>query len=113
MPPFDPVILLGMIFSIVVLLIIGGFIVSFPLFRRLGRLMDEWFVSRQHERLREQDLREVEDGLSEFRTRLEAMEDRLELLAERQEFTESLLQSGDVRPDGLPMGPEEDRPGGG
>jgi uncharacterized coiled-coil protein SlyX len=94
--PFDPVILLSMIFAIVVLILIGGFIVSFPLFRRLGRLMDEWFASRERGRLQERDLQELEDGLSEIRNRLTAMEDRMELLVERQEFTESLLTSGET-----------------
>lgn len=93
--PFDPVILLSMIFAIVVLVLIGGFIVSFPLFRRLGRLMDEWFASREIGRLHERNLEELEGGLSEVKSRLAAMEDRMELLMERQEFTESLLTSGD------------------
>ena len=100
--PIDPVIVLGMIFSIVVLLIIGGFIVSFPLFRRLGKLVDEWVSSRHQERLRRQDVHGVEEGLSELRSRLAAMEDRLDLLAERQEFTESLLQSGEGTSEALP-----------
>ena len=94
--PFDPVILLSMIFAIVVLILIGGFIVSFPLFRRLGRLMDEWFASRELERLHERDLQELEGGLSEIRSRLTAIEDRMELLVERQEVTESLLQAGET-----------------
>lgn len=106
--PIDPVIVLGMIFSIVVLLIIGGFIVSFPLFRRLGKLVDEWVRSRQQERLQKQDVHGVEEGLSELRGRLSAMEDRLELLAERQEFTESLLQSGEPKLEELPGSRERD-----
>lgn len=97
--PFDPVILLSMIFAIVVLLLIGGFIVSYPLFRRLGGLMDAWIASRERERLHEDDIQEVEGSLAEVRGRLSAIENRMELLVERQEFTESLLQSGESGPD--------------
>ena len=38
----DPVILAGMIFSIIVLLLVGGFVLLLPVSQRLGKVLDIW-----------------------------------------------------------------------
>lgn len=43
----DPFIFMAMVFSIVVLLLVGGFVLAFPIARRLGSLMEEWIRDRR------------------------------------------------------------------
>ena len=88
----DPMALGMMIFTVVVIVLIGGFILLLPLTRRLGQFLE----------YRMSDKRRVEE--SEDRDRLlraiEALRDDVVRLAERQDFTEKLLG---------PREPPEDR----
>jgi hypothetical protein len=83
----DPMALGMMIFTIVVIVLIGGFILLLPLTRRLGQFLE----------YRMSDKRRVEE--SEDRDRLlraiEALRDDVVRLAERQDFTEKLLAPPD------------------
>lgn len=81
----DPVILAGMIFSLVVLLMIGGFILMFPLTRRLAQLLEQ--------RLREKSTAAADsEQIAALRTTIDALEARVEALTERQGFVDSLLE---------------------
>ena len=44
---FDPDVVLGMVFTVVMMLLVGGFLVAIPIIRRLGKLTDEWVRSRR------------------------------------------------------------------
>ncbi len=94
----------GMIFSLLVVLIIAGSILLFPLTRRLGTLLE----------MRIQDRREGGEGLSsgevsELRELMVSLQAEVERVAERQQFTERLLEGaagrsgrGGVDPGGDP-----------
>ena len=102
----DPLIAASMIFSIVVLLVIGGFITLFPVSRRLGRVLEVWLSKQADARSVEGKLRETQEVLGQVIARLERLE-------ERQEFVEDLLRR---RPQGAalpPGGPGEREPGTG
>lgn len=87
----------AMAFSLLVLLVIGGFILLFPIARRLGAVMEEWLRLRQ-ERGRI-DAAELEE-LRQIRGLAADLSDRVERLDERQRFLESVLEKGEG--EGLP-----------
>jgi hypothetical protein len=71
--------------------LIGTFILLFPISRRLGKALEEW-VKIRHESTPERDLlARIEVELLEIRNQVDGMDQRLDFLAERQEFTESLI----------------------
>ncbi len=71
--------------------LIGTFILLFPISRRLGKAIEEWIKIR-HETSPERDLlARIEVELVEIRNQVDGMDQRLDFLAERQEFTESLI----------------------
>jgi hypothetical protein len=73
------------IFALLFFLIIGGTILLFPLSRKLGHLIE----TRTRDR---PDTPVLEDaGLRKIVARLDAMEEQIATLAERQEFLDGLL----------------------
>lgn len=99
----DPLIAASMIFSIIVLLVIGGFIVLFPLSRQLGKVLETWLSKQADARSVEGKLRETQEVLGQVIARLEAME-------ERHAFVEELLErrrdGGTLPPGEAPPKPE-------
>lgn len=79
----EPVILLGMIFSLVTLMLIGGFILLFPLTRRLGDVLESYLRDRKGERAEGEQI-------AALRERVEGLEVEVASLADRQSFSESL-----------------------
>ena len=63
----DPYTLGGMIFSLIMVLIIGGFIVTFPLLRRLGGLMEESIRERRDARLDKGQVAQISGELQQLR----------------------------------------------
>lgn len=88
----EPIVLVGMAFSLIVLLMIGGFVAVIPLFRRLAKAIDVWLDQRKVLGPELRELEAVRSDLEELGARIEATESRLELVAERQEFVEKLLE---------------------
>lgn len=88
----DPTVLFGMIFGLLCLLLIGGFILAFPAARRLGHVLDAWAESRRGQASPGQ-VEQLRQEVRSLRAELEAARDRLDAVAERQEFTERLLES--------------------
>jgi len=82
----------GMIFSLLMMILIGTFVLAFPITRRLGRIMEEWLVIRRGSVPERETLHRIERTVESVGQRLEAVEQRLDLVGERQEFTESLLE---------------------
>ena len=81
----DPNALAGMVFTLVLASLIGGFILLFPLSRRLGLLLEE--KARQQKgglSLSAQDVQTLRD-------RLEALESDVRVALERQQFIEELI----------------------
>ena len=79
----DPELIPLMIFTIIVIAMIGGFILVLPITRRLGQFMEY----RMTERTR---LMENEEHEALLRA-IESLRDDVARLAERQQFTERLL----------------------
>lgn len=80
----DPEVIPVMIFTLIVLAMTGGFILLFPITRRLGQFLEY----RMSERGRLQDKEEME----RLRAAVHALRDDVAQLAERQDFTERLLE---------------------
>ena len=93
----DIVPLAGMLFSLLVVLIIAGSILMFPVMRRVGRLLETRLEERRGEVGEPEDVRSL-------REMVEGLQEEVRLLAERQQFTERLLESGRRR------SPEESGP---
>lgn len=92
----DPTAIAGMLFVLVLAAMLGGFILLFPISRRLGQLMEERIAERKRPAtLPPEEIRELHGAI-------QALQARLEELAERQDFTESLLS--ERRPLELPTG---------
>lgn len=87
----DPYAQAGMIFTVIMTIIVGGFIVSFPLMRRLGALMEESIRERRASRLDQGQVGQIGAELTDLRASLERLEGYVGLLAERQDFVENLL----------------------
>lgn len=83
----DPVIPAGMIFVLLIILMIGGMVLLFPLTRQLGRYLEN--------RLREGEAPSRTDDaeLAALRDAIRALEAEVASLADRQAFAESLLDS--------------------
>lgn len=99
----DPLALAGMVFTLLVILMIGGFILLFPVSRRLGKVLERW--------LEEKRPAGKEPEVAQLRAAVQALEREVRSLSERQDFVES-LRLGDDRPT-LPPGEAggPDRPG--
>jgi hypothetical protein len=88
-----PIAIAEMIFAFLTVTVIGILLVSIPITRRLGRVLEEW-VQLRREGAPERGA--VDDLVGEVRSlsrHVEALDDRLQILSERQEFTESLVES--------------------
>ncbi|HEX7050550.1 MAG TPA: hypothetical protein VF188_10140 [Longimicrobiales bacterium] len=79
----DETALAGMIFTLLLAMIVGGFILLFPLSRRLAAVLEQ--------RLREQRAEPDPEGLEALRNAVHALEAEVHALVERQAFVDSLL----------------------
>lgn len=80
-----------MIFTLIMVLLIGGFVVTFPVLRRLGRLLEEHIRDRSENRLDRGELARIQEDLSRIDETLETFRHQLELTRERQDFVEELM----------------------
>lgn len=80
----DPIILAGMIFTVVVLGMIGGFILLFPIARLAGQALKIWIENRGA-------AGEMQAALGQVRRELAGMQAQVERVAEQQEFVERAL----------------------
>lgn len=118
----DPFMLAAFTFTLLVILLIGGFVIAFPVTRRLGALLEEWVEERRRAKLGAGDAEELHRRLADVRDRLDRLEKHVELVSERQRFTESLLEGpgpgegttgeGSDPADGPAAGGSDPRPGG-
>jgi hypothetical protein len=89
--------LIAMVTSI---LIVGLLLVSIPITRRLGKALEVWIQMRAEgaaDRAQIDGLREEVRALARH---VEALDERLQLVSERQDFTESLVER---RPERTPL----------
>ena len=90
----DPDLIPLMIFTLILVAMIGGFVILLPITRRLGAFL-EYRMSGK-DRLGDAEDREV------LLRAIESLRDDVARLAERQDFTERLLR----KPDGAEKKPE-------
>lgn len=74
----------GMLFVLLVILVITGAILTYPLFRRLGQALDVYLEERKKGALPASDARQLEELIRGLHVRLESLEDR-------QRFVERLV----------------------
>lgn len=91
--------IVSLVFSLLVIVIVGGGILLFPIMRRLGRLLER--------RLEAEAL--PGDELRRLRAAVRSLTAQVHSLQERQDFTEKLLAPGSGR--GSP--PRQESPGDG
>jgi hypothetical protein len=90
---YDLVPIAGMVFSLLLALIVGGFVLMYPLTKRLGKLIE----LRLEERRSERGGGAAGGDVEALRRVVEGLQAEVAALAERQEFTERLLESGGSR----------------
>ncbi len=86
----EPMALVGMLFVLIVLAMVGGFILLVPISRRLGEVLELWLDERG---------KANQIGPGEFgriREEVATLRDEMETLTNRQDFVEKLLEG---RPD--------------
>ena len=81
----EPMALVGMAFTLIMVAMIGGFILLIPLSRRLGQMLDVWVRDRKGV--------DSSEELAQLRRTVQALEAEVSSLVERQQFTDELLQS--------------------
>lgn len=80
----------GMLFTLVILAMIGGFILLWPISRRLGAILEQ--------RLNERSGSLPATGqIQQLQVTIRELQAEVERLAERQDFTEALLQEQEPR----------------
>ena len=78
---------------LVMVFMLGTFVLLFPLSRRLGRVMEEWIQLRREASPDRESLERIEAGLRQLHGELESLEQRVQLMGDRQDFLESLAES--------------------
>ena len=81
----DPLILASMIFTLIVLGLIGGFTLLYPISRRLAEVLEKRYLG-------DRDDSATADQVDALRRAVKALRGEVELLGERQDFTERLLE---------------------
>jgi len=89
-------------FSFSTLVLIAGVILLFPVTRRLGGFMEEWIKLRRDSVLDQDQLTDVRTDVRDMRQLLDTVDSRMDLLGERQDFVESLIDSGERKRLGEP-----------
>lgn len=101
----DEVVGFGMIFSVVMVALIGGFILMYPITRRLGAYLEKRIEEGGGKKLDPESLQSVHHALDDLR-------DQIHDLRERQEFMEKLVEGRDERGALSPPGGAADPSGG-
>ena len=80
----DPEVIAGMLFTVVLVAMVGGFILLFPITRRLGAILEQRLNGRAAPEIAPAEIRQLEASIHALRADLEQ-------ISERQTFTEELL----------------------
>lgn len=80
----EPMVIVAMIFTLIVLAMIGGFILLFPLSRQLSTLL--------HQRLQHGEPPPSDERVDALAQAVELLSAEVERLTDRQDFTERLLE---------------------
>ncbi len=91
-----------LIFVFATVTVIGLFLVSIPVTRRLGRVLEEWLIMRQEGAPDRAALDSMTEELRSLGRHVEVLDDRMQIFADRLEFTESLVESRGTESRALP-----------
>lgn len=86
-----PAYIVEFIFIFLMMLTVGTFVLLFPITRRLGRIMEDWVALRRGSLPDQEQIGRMSQALDNMNHRLEAIEQRVDLVGDRQEFMESLM----------------------
>lgn len=78
---------------VLIVTIVGVLLVSIPITRRLGRALEEWIRIKSEGAAGQVQIDQLGEQVRALSRHIETIEDRMEFLTERQEFTESLVDS--------------------
>ena len=98
-----PTEILEFIGPVIALFLIGTFVLLFPISRRLGKVLEEWVKLRNEASPDRDRVARLEYETREIRYLVESIDSRLELIGERQDFVESLIETR--KPQELPAQP--------
>jgi hypothetical protein len=93
-----------LIFAFLTVTVVGALLVSIPITRRLGRVLEEWVQIRREGAPDRAALDGVTEELRSLSRHVEALDDRMQILADRQDFTESLVEKRGSKAGALPPG---------
>lgn len=91
-----------LIFVFATVTVIGLFLVSIPVTRRLGRVLEEWVKMRSEGAPQRGAIDDLVGEVRSLGRHVEALDDRMQILADRQDFTESLVEARGSEPRALP-----------
>lgn len=78
---------------VLIVTIVGVLLVSIPITRRLGRALEEWIRIKSEGAVGQVQIDQLGEQVRALSRHVETIESRIEFLSERQEFTESLVDS--------------------
>jgi len=81
----DPVIVVSMVFVVILVLLVGGFVVTYPVTRRLGKALEVYLEERSR------NLPDA-DRIEDLGRAVRSLRDEVRALSEKQEFVEKLLK---------------------
>ena len=88
-----PVAIAELIFAFASLTIIGLFLLAIPITRRLGKVLEQWIQIRKESQPDRELTEYLVTQVRELRQQFDSLEQRVSLVGERQDFTESLIES--------------------
>jgi len=97
-----PVAIAELIAAVAIITICGLFLVSIPITRRLGRVLEEWVKMRSEGAPQRGAIDDLVGEVRSLSRHVEALDDRMQILADRQDFTESLVEARSSEPRALP-----------
>jgi len=78
--------------TVAIITIVGLLLVSIPITRRLGRALEVWIEMRAEGAADRAQVDRLSEDVRALGRHVESLDDRLQLLADRQDFTESLVE---------------------
>jgi hypothetical protein len=88
-----PVAIAELIFAFATVTVIGLFLLAIPITRRLGRVLEEWVKIRKDSQPDRELTEYLVTQVRELRQQFDSLDQRVSLVGERQDFTESLIES--------------------
>jgi hypothetical protein len=86
--------LVEIVYTLLTPFLVGGFILALPAVGRLGRVLQEWIELRRESQPQLNELAETASRVRNVEQQIVSLNQHVALLADRLEFTETLIESG-------------------